>query len=256
MNYAALKRHCKEPTASTNFQGKRQVRTFDNCLFPRALHEIHDSDHLEYLEFAIRCMGAFDTIDQFYCDNYNTLLLKVSYKCRLQDLYYDIHAGFTGHFDSYGLDYFELQLQKAAFVELVVEFDKSQWYGRVNTDGFRKIIRKICSLGTNRAHIAVQVGTNLCRLEFATQAQCLGVLGNLRKVIVLITRAQQNLPKERSKVQDSFRIRHAKVSPAIPALPLFRAIEKDDSLELGKLVDNICKGDLIFSRTEFLHVLF
>ena len=256
MNYAALKRFCKESTASTNLQGKRRIRMFVNCLFPRALHEIHNSDRLEYLEFATRFMGALDTIDQFYCDNYNTLLLKLSYKSRLQDSYYDIHAGFTGHFDSCGLDYVELQLQKAAFMELVAEFDKLRWYGRVNTDGFRKIIRKIRSLGTHGAHIAVQVETTLCRLKFATQAQCLGVLGSLHKVIALITRAQQNLPKERSKVQDSFSIRHAKVNPAIPALLLFRAIEKDDSLELEKLVDNICKGDLIFSRTEFLHVLF
>lgn len=44
MNYDALKRLCKESTASTNLQGKPQIRRFVNCLFPRALGEIHDSD--------------------------------------------------------------------------------------------------------------------------------------------------------------------------------------------------------------------
>lgn len=34
MNYAALKRLCKESSASTNLQGKRQIRKFINCLFP------------------------------------------------------------------------------------------------------------------------------------------------------------------------------------------------------------------------------
>ncbi len=83
-----------------------------------------------------------------------------------------------------------------------------------------------------------------------------GSWGNLHKVIALITRAQQNIPKELSKVQDSFRIRLAKVNPSIPALLFFRAVENDNSLELGRLIDNTCKGDLGFSRTEFLYVLF
>lgn len=227
VNYAALKRCCKETTVNDN---------------PK--------------ELTTRCMGALDAIDQFYCANYNTLLLKLSYKSRFQSSYHYIHAGFTGHFDSYGLDYVELQLQKSVLTELVAEFDKLRWYGRVNTDGFRYIIRKIRSLGTNGAHIAVQIRTTLCRSEFATQAQCLGVLGNLHKVIASITRAQQHLPNERSKVQDSFCIRLANVNPAIHAPLLFRAIEKDDSLELGTLVDNICKGDLVFSRKEFLYMLF
>lgn len=80
MNYAALKRLCKESTASINLQGKIQIRRFVNCLFPRALYEIHDSDPLAYLELAARCMGAIDTIDQFYGDNYTTLLLKLPSK--------------------------------------------------------------------------------------------------------------------------------------------------------------------------------
>ena len=109
VNYATLKRVCKESTASINLQGKRQIRTFVNCLFPRALHAIHDSDLLEYLEIATRCVDALDTIDQFYCNNYITLLMKLSFKSRLRDPYNDIHAEFTGHFDSYGLDYVELQ---------------------------------------------------------------------------------------------------------------------------------------------------
>lgn len=62
--------------------------------------------------------------------------------------------------------------------------------------------------------------------------------------------AQQNLPKESSKVQDSFCIRLVKVNPSIPALLFFRVVENDDSLELGRLIDNVCKGDLDFSRTE------
>ena len=164
--------------------------------------------------------------------------------------------GFTGHFDSYGLDYAELQQQKAAFTELVAEFDKLRWYGRVNTDGFRKITRKIRSFGTKGVPIAVQVEKSLCSLEFSTQAQCLGVLGNLHKVIALITQAQQNLPEESLKVQDSFCIRLAKVNPSIPAPLLFRVVENDNIIELGRLIDDICKGDLGFSRTEFLHVLF
>lgn len=253
MNYAALKRLCKESTASTNLQGKGQIRRFFSCLFPRALHEIHDSDPLAFIELAARCLSAIDTVHQFYGDNFITLLLKLRSKSGLS---YDVNAGYTGYFDSYGLNNVELQHQKASFMELVAEFDKLRWYGRVNSDGFRKIICKIRSLGTNGVHIAVQVENTLCRLEFATQAQCLGVLGNLHKVIALITQAQQNLQKEPLKAQDSFCIQLAKVNPSIPALPFFRVVENNDSLELGKLIDDTCKGDLVFSRREFLQVLF
>ena len=256
MDYAALKRLCKGSTASNNLQGKRGNRPFVNCLLRQALHDTHDSDLLRYLELATKCVGALETIDKFYCANNTTLLVKLSSQFRLRDPYYDVHAGFTDHFDGYGLDYVELQHQKAAFMELVADFDKLRWYGRVNNDGFRKIIHKIRSLRTYGAHIADRVETILCRLEFANQTQCLRVLRHLNKVIALITQAQEKLPKERSKVQDSFLIRLAKVNPSIPALPFFRVIENDDSLELGKLFDNIYKGDLGFSRTEFLHVLF
>lgn len=84
----------------------------------------------------------------------------------------------------------------------------------------------------------------------------LSVWGSWHKVIALISGAQQNLPKEPSKAQESFCIRLVKVNPSIPALLFFRVVENDDSLELGRLIDNVCKGDLDFSRTEFLHVLF
>lgn len=196
---------------------------------------------MKYLELAIQCMGALETIDQFYCDIYTTLLIKLSSVLRLRDQCHDVHAGFTGHFDGYGLDYVDLQHQKAAFVELSAESDKLRWYGRVNTDGFQKIIRKICFLSTNGAHIAIQLETKLCKLEFASQVQCLGILGNLHMVIASITRAQQKLPQERSKIQEIFGIRLAKVNSSIPALLLFRVIESDDSLELGNLLDNIYK---------------
>lgn len=164
--------------------------------------------------------------------------------------------GSTAHFDCDGLGYVELEHTKAAFKELVAEFDKLRWYGRVNTDAFRKIIRKIRSLGTNGDYIVLQVEGSLCRLDFATQAQCLGSSGNLHKVIALISRAQQNLPMEPPKAQERFFIRLAKVHSSIPALRFWHAVEDDDSLELGRLIDNTCKGDLAFSRTEFLYVLF
>ena len=257
MDYAALKRICKGSTASTNLQGKRQIEDFVRLLFPRAFHKIHDSDPLKYLELAAQCLGALDTIDQFYCDNYATLLLKLASKSRLHVADYDIHEEFTGQFASYGLDYVELEHQKAACTELIVEFEKLRWYGRVNTDGFQKIIRKVRrSLGTNGVDIAIQIEKTLNRLEFAAQAQCLWVLGNLHKVIASITRAQQNLPKEPPKIQDNFSIRLAKINPSIPALLFFRVIQTGDVLEFEKLIDDACKEHSGFSRTKFLHVLF
>ena len=162
----------------------------------------------------------------------------------------------TTDFDCDGLDYIELERTKAAFEELVAEFDKLRWYGRVNADAFRKIIRRIRSLCTHRDHIAPELEENLSKLEFAKQAQCSGSLGYLHRVIALISNAQQNLPKEPPKAQDRFLIRLGKVNSSIPALRLWHAVEEDDPLELGRLIDSTCKGGLAFSRSSFLHVLF
>lgn len=109
MNYTAFKRLCKKSSASTNLKGKRQIQKFINCLFLRTVYDIYDSDILEYLEFVTQCIGALHTIDQFYCGNYTILLLKLSSKSQLQDPYYNIYVKFTGHFDSYRLNYAELQ---------------------------------------------------------------------------------------------------------------------------------------------------
>ncbi|KAL8726874.1 MAG: hypothetical protein Q9166_006426 [cf. Caloplaca sp. 2 TL-2023] len=237
MNYAALKRACKEPTASTNVP-------------------VYNSDPVECLELAARCTGAIHTIDQFYRDTYTMLLLKSTSNDRLQDPYHDVHARFTAHLENSRLDYVELQHQKAALLVLVADYDKLRWYGRVNTDGFRKIICKIRSLGTNGIHIAIHVEQTLCSSEFTTQAHCVAVLEKLHKIIIMITRAQQSLLKEPWKVRDSFCVRLAMVHPSIPALALFRLVENDDYLEFGRLIDNICQGDLGFSRTEFFRVLF
>lgn len=201
-------------------------------------------------------MGALSTIDQFYCKNYTSLLSKLSFKSRLADPNHDIHASFIGSFDGYGLNYGDLQHQKAAFGDLVTEFDKLRWFGRVNTDGFQNIIRKIRSLGTYGNIHAAQVQKALCGLQFATQAQCLRVLENLQKIVTMITQAQQNFLREPSEVPNTFCIRLAKINPSIPALLFFRFVEEDDSLGLGKLIDETCKGDLAFSRNDFLYVLF
>lgn len=180
----------------------------------------------------------------------------MSSKSRIRDADHDIHARFIGHFDGDGLDYVDLQHNKAAFTESLAEFDKLRWYGRVNTDGFRKITCRIRSLGRDGPCVAAQLEGTLGRLEFATQARCLEFLGNLHKIIALITRAQQNLPEEPSRVQDRFCIRLAKVDPSIPAFRFFHAVEKDDSLELERLIDTRCKGNSTLSRTKFLYVLF
>ncbi len=201
-------------------------------------------------------IDAINTVDQFYCHQHSTLLLKLSFAHPWGNPDHENHVGSSAHFDCDGLGYVELEHTKAAFKELVAEFDKLRWYGRVNTDAFRKVIRKIRSSGLNEDHIALQVEGRLCRSDFATQARCLESSGNLHKVIALISRAQQNLPMRPPKAQDRFFILLAQVNPSIPALGFWHAVEDDDSLELGKLIDNICNGDLAFSRTEFLHVLF
>lgn len=201
-------------------------------------------------------MGALKKIDQFYCKTYTSLLSKLSFKIRLGDPNHDIHASFTDSFDGYGLNYVDLQHQKVFFADLVTEFDKLRWYGRVNTHGFQNIIRKIRFIGIYGDNHAGQVQKALCRLQFATQAQCLGVLENLQKIVTMIKQAQQNLPEKPSEVLNTFYVRLAKLNPSIPALLFFRSVEEDDSLELGKLIDKTCNGDLSFSRTDFLYVLF
>ena len=211
---------------------------------------------MQFLELAARCIDAFNTIDHFYYHQHKNLLVKVSFTRRGRHSDHDNPVEFSTHFDCDGLDHGDLEHRKAAFKDLAAEFDKLRWYGRVNTDAFRKIIRKIGSLGTNGDEIALGLEDSLSRLNFVTQAQCLGSLRSLHQVIAVISRAQQNLPKKPPKVQDRFCSRLTKVNSSIPALRFWHAVEDGDSLELGRLIDDTCNGDLAFSRAEFLHVLF
>ena len=136
-----------------------------------------------------------------------------------------------------------------------MEFDRLRWYGRVNADAFRKIIRKIRSF-TQGDGLAHKVEESLSKKEFAAQARCLGSLGDLYRIIALLSNSQKNLPKEPPKAQKRFVDRLSKVNPSIPALQFWQAVEEDDPLELGTLIDGTCKGDLAFSPSEFLGVLF
>ena len=164
--------------------------------------------------------------------------------------------GSKGYVDCVGLGYFELEYTKATFKELLAEFARLRWYGWVNTDAFRKIICKIRSLGTKGHHIALQVKGSQYRLDFAIQAQCLGSLGNLHEALALISRVQQNMLKEAPRAYYRFFIQRTKVNPSIRASRFWHAVEDDNSLELGRLIDNACEGNLAFSRTDFLRVFF
>ena len=167
---------------------------------------------------------------------------------------HDNRVDLTTDFDFDGLDYVELERTKAAFQELAVEFDRLRWYGRVNADAFRKIIGKIRS--SPQGGIAQKVEESLSKTEFAAQAQCLGSLEDLHRVIALLSNARQNLPKEPLEAQKRFLVRLGKVNSSIPALRFWQAVEEDDPLELEKLIDGTYKGDLTFSRPDFLYVLF
>lgn len=207
-----------------------------------------------YLELVIHCIKAVDSVEHFYHKAYTILLLKLPRRTRYQGPHHVTDLDLTGLFSLDELDHVELHHHKAAIVELVAEVDKLRWYGRVNTDALRKIIRRIDSLNAGGSNIATQVEDHLCKSEFATQTQCLRILESLNKALTYI--ARQEIPKKPTSIQQFFCTRIAKVDPSISALPIFLAIESDNSLELGKLIDAVSKGDLNFPRLQFLHVLF
>lgn len=222
--------------------------TFEGC----------DSDHLVYhLEIVICCTKSIESIKHFYHNAYTILLLKSPRRTRYQDSNHDTDLNVTELFNLHELDHIELHYHKAAIVlELVAEVDKLRWYCRVNTDEFRKIIPRIDSRNADGSNIAAQIEDHLCKSAFATQAQCLKALENIYKVPTYTKRSRHEIPKNPSSIQQIFCTRIAKVDPSISVLEIFRAIESDNSLELGKLIDAVCERDLYFTLLQFLHVLF
>lgn len=209
-----------------------------------------------YLELATRCVASIESVNQFYCNTYSILLLKSSSEARFRSTTHTPHDNSLNRVESsvlQYLNYIELQHYKSDLAELVTDCDKLRWYGRVNTDGFQKIIRKISTLGNKGAHVASQVTDFLLKMDFTTQAQCLRIIDNLNDTIILVARSQQGT---RTPFHHTFCSRITNVNPSIPAVQIFRAIEDNSSSELGELINNICWGDLDFSRVEFLHILF
>lgn len=224
-------------------------------LDPTDLHR-RGSDHVEYVELGRRCIMAIDSVEEFYHKTYDILLSKSPLRTRYRDSHQDTDLNLAGTSTFFGWDPIESDYDTATVVDLVAEVDNLRWFGRVNTDAFRKIIRKIDSCSVNGSDTATQVEDHLGKSEFATQAQCLKLLESLDKALTYATRSPQGNPESTSLTPQVFCTRVAEVDPSIPALPIFHAIESNDSFELGKLIDAIWKQDLGFSRLQFLHVLF
>ncbi|KAH8784838.1 hypothetical protein F5882DRAFT_518383 [Hyaloscypha sp. PMI_1271] len=208
MNYGALKQMCKGSAEGVDFE-----------------------------ELVLHCITAIDSVEHFYHNTYTILLLKLPLRTSYQGPRHDTELNLTGLFNLHELGHVESHHHKAAIVALVAELDKLRWYGRVNTDAFRKIIRRIDSLNA----------------EGSSVFEGLGESEQGPNLYLRITARNFEKP---SSIQQIFCTRIAKVDPSISALPIFRAIESDNSLELGKLIDAVCKGDLNSSRLQFLHVLF
>ncbi|XMA09117.1 hypothetical protein WAI453_001908 [Rhynchosporium graminicola] len=226
MNYGVFKALCKGPPRNVNFQ-----------------------------ELAARCMAAIDSVERFSRNNYMILLLKLPPEARDRFQHYDAHLSYAAYFGLHESYHVELQHLKVTLSNLVADFDKLRWYGCVNTDAFRKIARKLSTLGNDGGHIASLIEHSLCKSEFASQARCLRILDDLNKSVTFITRLQQEMGDTSTTVQHTFCSRIALVYPSISALPLYRAIESNNSPELRKMIDNAEKRIRDFSRKEFLSIL-
>ncbi|CZT47713.1 uncharacterized protein RSE6_08307 [Rhynchosporium secalis] len=175
MNYGVFKALCKGPPRNVNFQ-----------------------------ELAARCMAAIDSVERFSRNNYMILLLKLPPEARDRFQHYDAHLSYAAYFGLHESYHVELQHLKVTLSNLVADFDKLRWYGCVNTDAFRKIARKLSTLGNDGSHIASLIEHSLCKSAFASQARCLRILDDLNKSVTFITRLQQEMGDASTTIQHTF----------------------------------------------------
>jgi glycerophosphodiester phosphodiesterase len=179
-----------------------------------------------------------EKVEKFYAEKYMTLHRKARAR------YSRTHSDFSHKVDQFGT-----QLNKVALVELQKDLEKLRWYGRVNADGFRKILRKIEGLPSAGSRPSSNVQVAFSKLQFVGQSQCLKDVENLACVIALLEQ------KEPSMFQENFYCRIAEFSPSLSPILLYRAIKSDDAPLLEDQLDIASRVELASSFASLLHAL-
>lgn len=146
------------------------------------------------------------------------------------------------------VDGFGLQLSKAALVELRKDLEKLRWYGRVNTDGFRKVLRKMENLPFACGQLSNEKMA-FSKLQFASQSQCQKDLETLNGVISLLHQKEPSIFSER------FYARVAELYPSFALISLHHAIESDNASVLDGLLDKASRAGSASSFVPFLRAL-
>jgi glycerophosphodiester phosphodiesterase len=158
--------------------------------------------------------------------------------------YYGIHPD---SFDTVNLDevdQHELEDLLGAFIELLDGMEKLQWYGKVNRDGFRKILRKLDKFRSRSDQYPYEGDPTLSNSQFASQTKCLKDLERITKSVADLSRANpQNRPSSKrvSLFLENF-CNRSYPSFASPDV-VYHAIREDDPSALGKMLQEQASGD-------------
>jgi glycerophosphodiester phosphodiesterase len=181
-------------------------------------------------EVSIHLVREINKVSEFYDEIYNALTRKA--KTRYRGLLLDYSAPVL---NPAGLDHCELEHNLVTFVEFRQDLEKLRWFGRVNVDGFRKLLRKLGTRSVGHDPSIKDIAVRLGKLQFATQGQCLVDMEKLDGHI----RSLDSVRTRQNSREELFYQRISHISSLLPsAALLYQAIAADDDAVLVDQLDN------------------
>ncbi|KAH0562731.1 hypothetical protein GP486_002608 [Trichoglossum hirsutum] len=211
-------------------------RLFKNAS-KRAVEQAVDADFTELFATLSR---DIDSVETFYRDKYAVIRQKATTLYN----YYRIYPDSFDDMDLDEVDQYELEDLLGAFTELRDGMRKLQWYGKVNSDGFRKILSKLDKFRSGSERYPYEDEPKLSNSQFASQTKCLKDLERIMKSVAHLSRAcSQDQP---SSTRISLFLENF-CNRSYPSLTwpsaVYRIIREDDASALHQILQEQAPSD-------------
>ncbi|KAI9780710.1 MAG: Glycerophosphocholine phosphodiesterase [Peltula sp. TS41687] len=199
---------------------------------------LEGEEHINFTELVVALNRDIDHVETFYGDKYAVIQHRAT---ALYD-HYGIAPDFYEDVDLCVVDQKELEDLLDSSIELRDGLEKLQWYGKVNRDGFQRILDK---LNKSRARSDGQSNedSRLASSQFASQKECLKDLNHINRALIDLGRAlSQKQPGSTyvSLFLENFCVRFY---PLASPKATYHVILEDDAVALNRTLQEQEPGD-------------
>lgn len=156
--------------------------------------------------------------------------------------HYGITPDFSDTMSLREVDQNELQDLLDTFIELRDEINKLQWYGKVNRDGFRRILGKLNKFRAGSDSQPYE-DSKLTNSQFANQTRCLKDLQHINRVIANLSRARSQSRPSSMYISLFLKNFCARFYSLVPSKAIYHVISEDNASALNQILQEQDPGN-------------